>query len=148
MESKLLEIELDEINQSHAAYERAHARLVMLSIGLAICLAIGLIALPILLWPRASARIDPVSLWPLLALGALWVALTIGAYFTRQRAFRQVRLGCLKLRRLQGSQAGRSVLGQRVRPQRARRHGRWLEVGRRRSPVRALAAHRDAVMGA
>jgi uncharacterized membrane protein len=95
MESKLLEIELDEINQSHAAYERAHARLVMLSIGL----AIGLIALPILLWPRASARIDPVSLWPLLALGALWVALTIGAYFTRQRAFRQVRLGCLKLRR-------------------------------------------------
>jgi len=99
MESKLLEIELDEINQSHAAYERAHSRLVMLSIGLAICLVIGLIALPILLWPRASARIDPSSLWPLLALGALWVALTVGAYFTRQRAFRHVRQGCLKLRR-------------------------------------------------
>jgi len=99
MESKLLEIELDEINESHAAYERAHSRLVMLSIGLAIGLVIGLIALPILLWPRTSARIDPVSLWPLLALGAFWVALTIGAYVKRQRAFRQVRLGCLKLRR-------------------------------------------------
>jgi hypothetical protein len=99
MESKLLEIELDEINESHAAYERAHARLVMLSIGLAIALVIGLIALPILLWPRTSARVDPVSLWPLLALGALWVAMTVGAYITRQRAFRRVRHGCLKLRR-------------------------------------------------
>ena len=64
MESKLLEIELDEINESHAAYERAHARLVMLSIGLAIALAIGLISLPILLWARASARVYPTSLWP------------------------------------------------------------------------------------
>jgi hypothetical protein len=99
MESKLLEIELDEINESHAAYERAHTRLVMLSIGLAIALVIGLIALPMLLWPRASARVDPSSLWPLLALGALWVVLTVGAYITRQRAFRRVRLGCLKLRR-------------------------------------------------
>ena len=99
MESKLLEIELDEINESHAAYERAHTRLVMLSIGLVIALVIGLIALPMLLWPRASARVDPSSLWPLLALGALWVVLTIGAYVTRQRAFRQVRRGCLKLRR-------------------------------------------------
>ena len=99
MESKLLEIELDEINESHAAYERAHARLVMLSIGLAIALVIGLIALPILLWPRTTARVDPVSLWPLLALGGLWVAMTVGAYLTRQRAFRRVRHGCLKLRR-------------------------------------------------
>jgi hypothetical protein len=99
MESKLLEIELDEINQSHADYERAHSRLVMLSIGLAIALVIGLIALPILLWPRTSARVDPVSLWPLLALGAFWVVLTVGAYITRQRAFRRVRQGCLKLRR-------------------------------------------------
>jgi hypothetical protein len=99
MESKLLEIELEEINASHAAYERAHTRLVMLSIGLVIALVIGLIALPMLLWPRASARVDPSSLWPLLALGALWVVLTVGAYITRQRAFRRVRLGCLKLRR-------------------------------------------------
>jgi len=99
MESKLLEIELDEINESHAAYERAHARLVMLSIGLAIGVVIGLIALPILLWPRTSARVEPSSLWPLLALATLWVALTVGAYLRRQRAFRQVRQGCLKLRR-------------------------------------------------
>jgi len=99
MESKLLEIELDEINESHAAYERAHSRLVMLSIGLAIALVIGLIALPMLLWPRTSARVDPTSLWPLLALGGIWVVLTIGAYITRQRAFRRVRHGCLKLRR-------------------------------------------------
>jgi len=99
MESKLLEIELDEINKSHAAYERAHSRLVMLAIGLGIALVIGLIALPILLWPRASARVEPSSLWPLLALGAFWVVLTIGAYIARQRAFRDVRQGCLKLRR-------------------------------------------------
>ena len=99
MESKLLEIELAEINESHAAYERAHARLVMLSIGLAFALVIGLIALPILLWPRASARVEPSSLWPLLALGALWLVLTVGAYIARQRAFRRVRRGCLKLRR-------------------------------------------------
>ena len=99
MESKLLEIELDEINESHAAYEHAHSRLVMLSIGLGIALVIGLIALPILLWPRATARVDPTSLWPLLALGALWVAMTVGAYVARQRAFRRVRQGCLKLRR-------------------------------------------------
>ena len=99
MESKLLEIELDEINGFHAAYERAHARLVMLSIGLGIGLVIALIALPILLWPRASARVEPSSLWPLLGLAALWVALTVGAYIERLRAFRRVREGCLKLRR-------------------------------------------------
>jgi O-antigen/teichoic acid export membrane protein len=99
MESKLLEIELDEINECHAAYERAHARLVMFSIGLAIGLVIALIALPILLWPRTSARVEPSSLWPLLALAAFWVALTLGAYITRQRAFRRVRQGCLRLRR-------------------------------------------------
>ena len=99
MESKLLEIELDEINEAHASYERAHSRLVMLSIGLAIALVIGLIALPMLLWPRTSARVDPYSLWPLLALGGLWLVLTAGAYIARQRAFRRVRHGCLKLRR-------------------------------------------------
>lgn len=99
METKLLELELDEINAAHAEYERAHSRLVMLSIGLAIGLAIALIALPILLWPRGTARIDPASTWPLAALAALWIGLTLIAYVRRQRAFRQVRDGCLKLRR-------------------------------------------------
>lgn len=99
MESKLLELDLDEINEHHAAYERAHAQLVMLSVGLAIGLVIALIALPILLWPRGTARIDPSSTWPLIALASLWIALTVGAYFRRQRAFKRVRQGCLKLRR-------------------------------------------------
>lgn len=99
MESKLLELDLDEINEHHAAYERAHARLVVLAIGLGIGLVIALVAVPILLWPRTSARIDPASTWPLAALAALWIGMTIAAYLQRQRAFRRVRQGCLKLRR-------------------------------------------------
>jgi hypothetical protein len=99
MESKLLELELDEINADHAAYELAHGRLIKLSIGLAIGLALALLAVPMLLWPRNSARIVPSSMWPMLALAAFWVALTLGAYVQRQRAFRRVRQGCLKLRR-------------------------------------------------
>ena len=100
MESKLLELELDEINGHHAAYERAHANLIKLTVGLAIGVAIALVAVPMLLWPRAGAlRIEPSSLWPMIALAGFWVALTIGAYVKRQHAFRRVREGCLKLRR-------------------------------------------------
>ena len=99
MESKLLELELAEINEDHAVYERAHANLIKLTMGLAIGVALALIAVPMLLWPRGSARIEPSSLWPMLALAAFWVALTIGAYVQRLRAFRRVRQGCLKLRR-------------------------------------------------
>ncbi|HKX40401.1 MAG TPA: hypothetical protein VJO99_04540 [Burkholderiaceae bacterium] len=100
MESKLLELELHEINEDHALYERAHANLIKLTIGLAIGVALALIAVPMLLmWPRGSARIVPSSMWPMLALAAFWVALTIGAYIQRQRAFRRVREACLKLRR-------------------------------------------------
>lgn len=99
MESKLLQLELDDINEDHATYERAHSNLVKLAIGLAIGSALALLALPMLLWPRGWAHIEPSSLWPMLALAAFWVALTIGAYIQRQRAFRRVRRGCLKLRR-------------------------------------------------
>ena len=100
MQAKLVELELNEINRDHQRYERAHARLVVLAIGLAISLVLALIALPMLLWPRnGTLRIVPSSLWPLAVLAAVYVAITLATYVQRQRAFRRVRQGCLKLRR-------------------------------------------------
>jgi len=72
MQAKLVELELNEINRDHERYERAHARLVVLAIGLAIGLVLALIALPMLLWPRnGTLRIVPSSLWPLAVLAAV-----------------------------------------------------------------------------
>jgi len=100
MQAKLVELELNEINRDHERYERAHARLVVLAIGLVIGLVLALIALPMLLWPRnGTLRIVPSSLWPLAVLAAVYVAITLATYLQRQRAFRRVRQGCLKLRR-------------------------------------------------